>query len=558
MRSTKLILALLAVLAVSRTTRAGEYDLVIGHNPIDVAGSPVETLTINGQVPGPLLRFEQGEDVTIRVKNTLPQETSIHWHGLLLPGIMDGVPGLNDYPGIKPGQSFVYRFKIRQAGTYWYHSHSGTQEQGGLYGPIVIAPAKPDIVKADRDYAVVLSDFTSEDTDEILRHLKTFEGYYNYGKRTLGDFFADAGRVGLGAALRDRLDWGEMRMDPTDLADVSGYTFLVNGKSPERNWTGLFTPGERVRLRFINASAMSYYDVRIPGLKMIVIQADGQNVQPVPVDEFRIAVAETFDVIVTPEEDKAYTIFAEPIDRSGYARGTLAPRQNMQGEIPARRARTVLAMADMGMGSMAGMDGNPMTGTGHETMPGMAGMAGMAGMEGMEGMAAGAGTNDPIHPLGWADAGTPAGMKALRYADLKSLSPQKDVRPPEREIAIRLGGQMRRYIWTINGRKYEDTQPIDLKYGERVKLTFINETMMAHPMHLHGMFVQLDNGQPAARMPNKHVVSIAPGASYSVLLTANEPGEWAFHCHLLYHMQSGMMTKVVVARLTADASGGQR
>ena len=548
----RVLTPIFAVLAWLASAHAGEYRLTIDRQSVNVTGKPVQSLTINGQVPGPTLRFKEGEDVTIHVTNRLREDTSVHWHGLLLPGQMDGVPGLNGYPGIKPGQTYTYRFKIRQAGTYWYHSHSGTQEQAGLYGALVIDPATPDVVQAARDYVVVLSDFTSEDSDEILRNLKNDAGYYNYGKRTLGDFFDDARRDGFWGALRDRLDWGDMRMDPTDLSDVSGYTFLVNGKSPAQNWSGLFTPGERVRLRFVNASAMSYFDVRIPGLKMIVIQADGQNIQPVPVDEFRIAVAETYDVIVVPQ-DMAYTIMAEPIDRSGYARGTLAPREGMSAPIPQLRPRTVLNMSDMGMahgmGDMKGMD------HGSGDMKGMDhGGGDMQGMDhgGMSGMDHGAKPKQPSGPpRGWADAGTPPGMKALRYADLKSLVPQKDTRPAAREIVVRLGGNMERYIWTLNGRKASEADPIELQYGERVKLTFVNESMMAHPMHLHGMFVQLVNGQPADRLPNKHVVNVAPGSSYSVMLTADEPGEWAFHCHLLYHMNSGMVTKVVVARMSA-------
>lgn len=544
--------SLFVVLASLALAHAGEYRLTIDRQPVNVTGKPVQSLTINGQVPGPTLRFKEGEDVTIHVTNRLREDTSVHWHGLLLPGQMDGVPGLNGYPGIKPGQTYTYRFKIRQAGTYWYHSHSGTQEQAGLYGALVIDPAAPDVVQAARDYVVVLSDFTSEDSDEVLRNLKNDAGYYNYGKRTIGDFFADAQRDGFWGALRDRLDWGDMRMDPTDLSDVSGYTFLVNGKSPAQNWSGPFTPGERVRLRFINASAMSYFDVRIPGLRMIVIQADGQNVQPVPVDEFRIAVAETYDVIVVPQ-DMAYTIMAEPIDRSGYARGTLAPREGMSAPIPTLRPRTILNMSDMGMahgmGDMKGMDG--MKDMAHGGMGDMKGMDHGAG--GMSGTDHGGKPEQPPSglPRGWADAGTPPGMKALRYADLKSLTPQKDTRPAAREIVVRLGGNMERYIWTLNGRKASEADPIELHYGERVKLTFVNESMMAHPMHLHGMFVQLVNGQPADRLPNKHVVNVAPGSSYSVMLTADEPGEWAFHCHLLYHLNSGMMTKVVVARMSA-------
>lgn len=550
-----LVLALTALPALGAEVR-----LTVERKDVMVTGRSVSAITFNGQLPGPTLRFREGEDVTIHVTNKLDEDTSVHWHGLLLPGMMDGVPGLNGYPGIKPGETFTYRFKVRQAGTYWYHSHSGAQEQAGMYGALILDPRESEVVKTEREHIIVLSDFSEEDPDEILRNLKNDHSYYNRGRRTIGDFFRDARRNGLGATMRDRLEWGEMRMDPTDMADVSGYTFLVNGQSPTSNWTGLFEAGERVRLRFINASAMSYFDVRIPGLKMIVVQADGQDVEPVPVDEFRIAVAETYDVVVTPREDKAYTIFAEPIDRSGYARATLAPREGMTADIPPMRPRTTLTMADMGMahgghgGHSAPAEPAQSQGPGghgdHEAAPPVPAQSQAHGGH-SDHDAPAAAREGP--PLGWADAATPAGMRALKYSDLRSLTPQKDLREPTQEIVVRLGGSMERYVWTLNGAKAEHASPIELKYGERVKITFVNETMMAHPMHLHGMFVQLINGQPGERLPNKHIVSVAPGQSYSALLTADEPGEWAFHCHLLYHMAAGMMTKVVVARMSAEA-----
>lgn len=550
-----LVLALTALPALGAEVR-----LTVERKDVTVTGRSVSAITFNGQLPGPTLRFREGEDVTIHVTNKLDEDTSVHWHGLLLPGMMDGVPGLNGYPGIKPGETFTYRFKVRQAGTYWYHSHSGAQEQAGMYGALILDPRESEVVKTEREHIIVLSDFSEEDPDEILRNLKNDHSYYNRGRRTIGDFFRDARRNGLGATMRDRLEWGEMRMDPTDMADVSGYTFLVNGQSPTGNWTGLFRAGERVRLRFINASAMSYFDVRIPGLKMIVVQADGQDVEPVPVDEFRIAVAETYDVVVTPREDKAYTIFAEPIDRSGYARATLAPREGMTADVPPMRPRTTLTMADMGMAHGGhgghGAPAEPAQSQGHgghgdhEAAPPVPAQSQAHGGH-SDHDAPAAAREGP--PRGWADAATPAGMRALKYSDLRSLTPQKDLREPTQEIVVRLGGSMERYVWTLNGAKAEHASPIELKYGERVKITFVNETMMAHPMHLHGMFVQLINGQPGERLPNKHIVSVAPGQSYSALLTADEPGEWAFHCHLLYHMAAGMMTKVVVARMSAEA-----
>lgn len=550
MRISSRALIIAGMMFTSFAADADEYSLVIDRHDVDVGGRHGDTITLNGQFPGPLLRFKEGEDVTIHVTNRLKEESSVHWHGFLIPGEMDGVPGMNGFGGIAPGATFTYRFKVRQSGTYWYHSHSGLQEQEGLAGPIVIDPAKPSGIQAAHDYVVMLSDFTDERASDILHNLKTDAGYYNHSKRTAGDFFRGMGKDGIGATLRDRLDWGAMRMDPTDLADVTGYTFLVNGKSASANWTGIFKPGERIRLRFINASAMTYFDLRIPGLKMIVVAADGQNVMPVPVDEIRLAIAETYDVIVTPKDDRAYTIFAQSLDRSGYARATLAPREGMEAPVPPLRPRAQLTMADMGMGSMGGMD--------HGSMPNMD----MGGMD-MSQMDHAATNTKPKEsktpaeeeqaPKGWG-AGFPAGEKVLSYGDLKSLTPQKDTREPSREIIVHLTGNMERYIWTLNGKKFSEAQPIELKYGERVKLTFVNDTMMAHPMHLHGMFVQLVNGQPAARLPNKHIVSVPPGQSYSVLLTADAPGEWAFHCHLLYHMASGMMNKVVVARMNAEAA----
>lgn len=498
---------------------AGTYDLEIARNIVNITGTPVSKITVNGTIPAPTLRFKEGEDVTINVTNKMNVDSSIHWHGLLLDGAMDGVPYFNGFTGIKPNETFTYKFKLRQSGTYWYHAHSAGQEQDGLYGSIVVSPKDKDPVRADRDYVIVLSDFSDEESDNILANLKKHSAYYNHAQRTIGDFFTDVEKNGFTQAWNDASDWGKMRMSKTDLADVSGYTFLVNGKIPEQNWTGVFKKGERVRLRFINASAMSFYDVYIPNLKMEVVAADGQNVEPVPVDEFRFGVAETYDVIVSPKEDKAYTIVAEPIDRSGFALATLAPKEGMRAEMPKQRKRALLTMFDMNMENMM------------KEMPDM-------DM-----------SSDSARISGWADAGTPKGNKALSYADLRYLGTQPKSAPPEREIEVRLGGNMERYIWTLNGKKYDDAEPILLKYGERARLKFINDSMMAHPMHLHGMFVQLENGQPAEKLPNKHTVIVPPGQSYSVLITADEIGEWAFHCHLLYHMMSGMMNKVVVAKL---------
>ncbi len=537
---------------------AKTYDLEIKKQDVFITGKAVEAITINGGIPGPTLRFKEGEDVVMKVKNSMDEVTSIHWHGILLDGSMDGVPGLNGFHGIAPHTTFTYKFKVRQKGTYWYHSHSNLQEQQGVYGSIVIEPSE---TKADREYVILLSDFTEENPNTVLNNLKIDSGYYNYNKRTIFTFFSDIKKNGFSATWRDYMDWGQMRMDPTDLSDVTKYHFLTNGKTAEQNWTGIFKKGERVKLRFINASAMTIYDISIPGLKMKFVEADGQEVKPVIADEFRFGVAETYDVIVEPKEDKAYTIFAESIDRTGYARGTLAPKEGMSGEIPKMRPRTVLTMADMAMG---GMDHGSMQGMNNDGMSDMKGMDHGGNkmsddkMEGMDHSAMGhdmsdmdmsgsmsmTGMNMDNVKSGWADRGTPKGNKALEYSDLVSLHPQKDLRKPIREIEFKFGGSMNRYIWTINGEKFP--KPMHLKYGERVRLKFVNETMMAHPIHLHGIFMQLENGQKMQWLPNKHTVIVPPAKTVSLLLTADEAGEWAFHCHLLLHMASGMMTSVTV------------
>lgn len=533
----------LAALALASPSMAATYDLTIAPLTVNFSGEPREAMAINGQVPGPTLRFREGEDVVINVTNKMLHDTSIHWHGILLPFQMDGVPGIS-YPGIRPGETFTYRFTAKQSGTYWYHSHSGLQEQAGIYGPLVIEPAKKEPYRYDRDYVVMLSDWTDEKPESVLRKLKVKSDYYNYNQRTLGTFLDDAKKKGFGAALRDRMEWGEMRMAPTDIADVTGYLFLTNGKTAAQNWTALFKPGERVRLRFINGSAMTYFDVRIPGLKMTVVQADGNDVLPMPVDRFRIAVAETYDVIVQPKEDRAFTIFAESVDRTGAARATLAPRDGMSAEVPPMSARPLLTTADMGMGGgQAGHDMATMGGGGAK--PGADPHAGHV-MGPMSEYAAGSG----LAPE------KTKGEKFLVYGDLRAFRPWKDYRKPDREIEIRLGGNMERYIWTINGKKFSEAEPIRLRYGERVRFKFVNETMMAHPMHLHGMWMQLDNGT-GRFSPLKHVINVAPGMTLNADVPADAVGEWAFHCHLLYHMASGMMQKVIVEPRTAALGEGR-
>jgi CopA family copper-resistance protein len=507
---------------------AATYDLVIDRTDVQIEGQTRRVFSINGQIAGPTLRWKEGEEVTINVINRLKEETSIHWHGVLVPSRMDGVPMVN-FDGIKPGETFTYSFKVRQAGTYWYHSHSGGQEQEGMYAPIVIEPAPKEKggerYKVARDYVVMLSDHHPMSPGAILRKLKQEPGYFNDRRRTLPGLMRDLSAAKTTeerqAVISDRLMWGEMRMDPTDLADVTGYTFLVNGRGPTDNWTGLFNAGEKVRLRFINGSAMTIFDARIPGLRLKVVQADGNDVEPVEVDEFRMGVGETYDVIVEPREDRAYTIEAQSIDRRGFARATLAPRQGMAGPLPVLRAPGVLGAADMGHGGMdpAKMDHSKMD---HAAM--------------------GHDTSGLVHvpPV---DA--PVGTKVLAYADLKRLDRGYAPSPPARTIEIRLTGNMDRYYWSFDDRKYSEQPTIDFTEGETVRLVFRNETMMNHPLHLHGLWMDLDNGAGEAR-PRKHVVIVPPGRTVSVTVHMAAVGRWPFHCHLMFHMMTGMFREFVV------------
>jgi len=553
-----------------------EYHLNIAENTVNITGKPLKRITVNGQFPAPLLEFEEGDDAVIYVHNNLKnQDSSVHWHGLLLPGIMDGVPGFNGFNGIKPQQDFVYRFKVRQSGTYWYHAHSKGQEQDGLYGALVIYPKdkKPIVAaeKTDRDYVVMLSDFHESSSDQIMKNLKKDAEYYQNKRETIGDVFTQIKNQGLKSTWQDRRMWNQMRMLKTDLSDVSGYTFLVNGKTPEQNWLGNFKAGEKVRLRFINASAMSFFDVRIPNLKMTVVSADGQAVQPVPVDEFRIGTAETYDVIVEPKQEN-YQIQAESIDRTGFALATLHQENTPIAKFPEPQARprALLTMQDMGMDhashqdmqmnpSSAPMSNQPsmatadhdhmmMTEQHHQQMSMSDHMAKQEDPETKTKLQSNK-ENSAKTVQGWANAATPTGDKALTYQDLKSLKPQQDTREPSSELVINLGGTMERYIWTINGKKFNEAEPLKVKYGERIRLKFVNNSMMAHPMHLHGMFMQLENGQPSEYMPNKHTIVVPPGKTVTALLTADELGEWAIHCHLLYHMSAGMMNKLIVANV---------
>ncbi|MGE0256788.1 MAG: copper resistance system multicopper oxidase [Alphaproteobacteria bacterium] len=581
-------LARAAMLAVvlslpSGLATAGVYELTIDQTTIDIGGTQRTAMTVNGTVPGPLLRWREGEDVELRVTNRLKETSSIHWHGILLPPSQDGVPGISPgFHGIAPGETFTYRFRVRQGGTYWYHSHSGTQEQSGVYGPIVITPAGREPFRADREHVIVLSDWTDEDPRRVIANLKAVPGYYNFARRTGADLFRDMANAKdpaeRAAIWNDRLDWAEMRMDPTDLADVTGYTFLANGAAAGQSPVLSFAPGERVRLRFVNASAMTYFDVRIPGLRMTVVAADGNNVEPVPVDEFRIAVAETYDVIVRPSEDKPYAVLAESMDRAGFARAVLATRADADpGPLPEHRPRAVLTMADMGSSfGSTGLDrGTPAPETdapghvapmemdhgGHAAAPAPA-QGAMPTPPAMDHAAMGHGPSPgaadhaamghgTVSDTIAHDVGAPPGAKVLSYRDLKALGSPFPAQEPDRVVEMRLTGNMERYFWSINGRKFSEAQPIVLRLGERVRFRFINETMMNHPMHLHGMWMLPDVGN-GAKNPLKHVVNIKPGTTFDVDVPADAEGEWAFHCHLLFHMETGMMRKVVVQRQSAS------
>lgn len=594
------------------TLRGNRFELNIGEQPVNFTGSKRIATTVNQSLPGPTLRWQEGERVTLAVTNHLRHDSSIHWHGMILPSGMDGVPGMG-FDGIKPGETFTYEFEVAQSGTYWYHSHSGFQEQTGLYGAIVIDPKQPDPVAYDREHVVVLSDWSDEAPEAIYSKLKKLSHYYNFNERTFGDFVGDVRSKGFLQTLRDRHMWNRMSMSQTDISDVTGYTytFLMNGNTPDLGWLGLYRPGEKVRLRFVNAGAMTIFDVRIPGLKMTVVAADGQDVQPVAVDEFRIGTAETYDVIVEPAGNKAYTLFAQAIDRSGYARGTLTTGEDLLAEIPAMDPAPVLTHGDMGMShadhqnhpsanesghgthqmpsskavdhshhDMSSMDHSQhdVSGMDHSKhdMSGMDhGQHNMSGMDHSQHQAAsnrpgtttnlgkaGFGSNNEIHhqpsefgphvdmrsempQSGLHDPGI--GLRdrqhrVLTYADLRALTPTRDKRQPSREIQLHLTGNMSRYMWSMDGIKFADAEPLQLEYGERVRIQLVNDTMMTHPIHLHGVWSELETSDPDY-IPRKHTILVQPGSTISYLVTADAMGRWAYHCHLLFHMP-GMMREV--------------
>ena len=529
------------------------FDLTVGHSAVEIGGRSGHAITINGTLPGPLIRFREGEKVTLKVTNTLNEDTSIHWHGLLVPFHMDGVPGVS-FPGIKPKSTFTYEFAVPQSGTYWYHSHSGLQEQMGHYGPLIIDPAGDDPVQSDREYVLVLSDWSFEHPHKVFSRLKKDAAVYNFQQRTAGDFLKDARENGLGATLADRASWGAMRMSPTDISDVTAsvYTYLINGHATEDNWTAIFNSGERIRLRIINASAMTIFNFRIPGLPMTVVAADGLHVQPVETDEFQIGVAETYDVIVSPTRARPFALVAESIDRSGQVVATLAPETGLVATAPLLRERPTLTHRDMGM-DMASMDHGSMAGMDHGTMPGMdhgaMDMAAAVPQGHDHKMGVGVDNVAMVQVSRMDEPGLgleSVPHRALRYSQLRSLTPNPDTRAPGREMEIHLTGNMERYMWSFDGVKLSEvTGPIIFHEGERLRVTLVNDTMMTHPIHLHGMFFDLVVGDTDHK-PRKHTVIVKPAERLSFDVTADHVGDWAFHCHLLFHMHAGMMQVVSV------------
>ncbi len=536
-----------------------EFDLRVGETLVNYTGRTRPAVTVNGSLPAPILRWKEGTTVALRVRNELPRgsihgpDTSVHWHGILLPANMDGVPGMS-FDGIRPGESYLYRFQVRQSGTYWYHSHSGFQEQGGMYGPLIIDPIEPEPFAFDRDYVVFLSDWTDMDPARLFARLKKMSSHDNYYQRIVGDFLRDVEREGARATLADRGAWGRMRMTPTDLSDVNAhtYTYLLNGTTALGNWTGLFKPGEKVRLRFINGSAMTYFDVRIPGLKMTVVAVDGQYVHPLTVDELRLAAAETFDVIVEPRGQEAYTIFAQDSARTGWVSATLAVREGLRAPVPALDPRPLLGMADMGHGGMDGMahaHGAAGSGHGGHDMPGMDhGGAGMQAHPASE-------TDNPLVDMQTmmpapklSDPGIGLrdnGRKVATYADLRSAFQDPDGREPGRTIELHLTGHMEKFAWSFDGLKFAQAEPLRLTYGERVRIVLVNDTMMSHPIHLHGLWSDLEDEQGNFHL-RKHTIDMPPGTKRSYRVRADALGRWAYHCHLFFHMESGMFREVRV------------
>lgn len=534
------------------------FDLTIGYQTVNFTGRERIATSVNNSVPAPVLRWREGDRITLRVSNALAHDSSIHWHGIILPTNMDGVPDLS-FGGIRPGDTFEYAFDLKQSGTYWYHSHSGFQEQTGLYGAIIVDPLEPEPFTYDRDFVVLLSEWSDEDPEAIYRTLKVNPNYYSQTRRAVSDIRREINAGGLAQTWRDRKMWNVMRMSDRDLSDVSGltYTYLMNGVTPDRGWVGTFRKGEKIRLRIINGSAMTFFDFRIPGLQMTVVAADGQNIEPVTVDEFRIGTAETYDVIVQPESDVPYSLFAQAIDRSGFARGTLTPDPSLTAPVPDFDPIPALSHGDMGM-SIAAMGHGSMdhAAMGHGQAPGL-GRAGLGSQaeilhkDSEKGPQTAMQTEAPVTHLDDPGPGLrDNGRRVLVYRDLRSIAPTSDPREPGRELQLHLTGNMNRYMWSVDGIKFADAEPLRLVYGERVRITLVNDTMMYHPIHLHGMWSELETGEPE-HIPRKHTINVAPGGKVSYLVTADAEGRWAYHCHLLFHML-GMFREVRVSRGSAS------
>jgi CopA family copper-resistance protein len=562
------IAAELGTLTGNAPELSGEViELEIAESMVNFTGVTRMATTINNSIPAPTLRLREGDEVTIKVTNRLSVPSSIHWHGIILPFQMDGVPGLS-FKGIMPGETFTYHFKLQQSGTYWYHSHSGFQEMTGMYGALIIEPRETETIVADREYVVQLSDWTDEMPMDVFRKLKVQGDYYNFNQPTIQNFTNDIKQKGLDKALNSRKMWNQMRMSPTDLADLSDatMTYLLNGSNPASNWRGLFKAGERVRLRFINGSGNTFFDVRIPELQMSVVQADGQNVKPVRVDEFRFGPGETYDVLIEPKAE-AYTLFAQSINRSGYARGTLAINQQVTASVPAVDPVEWLTMTDM-MGNMnhAGDSGMKM-GSGkmdHSKMK-HGGMSMDHQQHNMGKNPLARASSEVRHAkteygpsvdmrvdmprTNLDDPGIGLrnnGRKVLTLADLHSVDGVLRQQAPNSEIELHLTGNMERYSWSIDGLEFGKSTPVHMKHNQRVRVILQNDTMMTHPMHLHGMWSDLENEQGQVQV-RRHTIPVQPAQRISFLTTPHDVGRWAWHCHLLFHMDAGMFREVIVS-----------
>lgn len=464
-----------------------EYDLTIAKQRQAPAGKVVSVLTINGGIPGPTLRFREGDTAVLRVHNHLKkEETSIHWHGLLVPNSEDGVPYLTT-PPIKPGTSRTFRFPLRHSGTYWYHSHTGLQEQRGVYGSIVVTPRGGEKVKSDQDHVLVLSDWTNENPKEVMRTLMRGSEWYAVRKGNAQSILGAAKAGGL----KDYFDREKVRMPPMDVSDVAYDAFLINGKSQSSIKS---RPGDRVRLRLINAGASSYFYAHSATGPLTIVAADGMDVVPIKVNRLLIGMAETYDVIVTIPRAGSFEFRTTAQDNSGHA------------------------SVFLGSGEKVMVDGFS-----------------SPNLYSMDEMLAGA-LQDADAPL---DGLRMAPRPTAPYAFLKSTKPTDFKGKTTRKIELRLTGDMTRYLWSFNGKTLGEESTIPVNKGEVLEIELINDTMMHHPLHLHGHFFRMLN-RYGANSPLKHTVDVPPMGRRIIQFLANEEGDWFFHCHLLYHMDAGM------------------